>query len=285
MTLELFAPQQSTSGYAAELTRRAVFAAFARTSANQPGILAGGLLSPTDLQLSAPASGLSVNVSAGEAIVPGTEGAAQGAYYFRSSAQANLALSAADPTNPRIDSIVITAADQDYTEPSDASSNLNGPLLVVVTGTPTAGATLGNLSGAAPLPASSLLLGHVLVPNGAMSVVSGDLASVATVVAHGAVSGRPPSQRAVANNTYYQPSLTRDTFVTVSIGNNTGAIGLASIMVEATTSGPATTVASISWPSNSETFSYFMCAVVPPGFWYAVNETNTGGPTVFETQI
>ena len=164
----------------AEQTRRAVFAAYARTAANNPGIVAGGLLSTADLQLSAPVSGMSVNVSAGECIIGGSEGGAQGGYYARGTSQTNLAIAASNPSNPRIDTVCATSADAQYTIPTGGTSGQW--TLQVVTGTPTSGATLGNLNGAATLPLSSLLLGYVLVPANATNIITADIANVAGVV-------------------------------------------------------------------------------------------------------
>lgn len=166
--------------YTAEQTRRAVFSAYARTAANTPGIISGGLLSTADLQLTAPGSGLSVNVGTGECIVGGSEGGVQGGYYAKNGAIVNLSISAANPSNPRIDTVCVTISDSTYTEPTGGSGNQVAAQ--VVTGTPTSGATLTNLSGAAALPASSLLLGYVLVPAAASNIITADIANKATVV-------------------------------------------------------------------------------------------------------
>lgn len=180
MALETGAFMQASS-YSAEIVRRAMFALYARTSANNPGIISGGLIGNTDFQISQLGSpNMSVNVSTGEAIVPGNEGGSQGGYYVRGTSTSNLAISTADPTNPRVDTVCLTCGDAQYTLPSGGTS---GSLtLQVVTGTPTSGATLSNLSGAAALPGSSLLLGYVLVPAGASSIVTADIKNVATTV-------------------------------------------------------------------------------------------------------
>ena len=209
MPIELFATQQGS--FSAELTRRAIFANYARTAANSPGVIAGGLIGAGDLALSAPASGMSVNVAAGEAILGGGEGGAQGAYYLRNTAQANLAITAANATNPRVDTIVASIADQGYVEPSDVGSTANGGVLAVVTGTPTAGATLANLSGAAAVPLSSLLLGYVLVPASSTNVTAGNISNVAGIV---------------------------EVLPALSPGGLTGASTASSRYVGATTSGP-----------------------------------------------
>lgn len=178
MSMESPGAFNQASSYSAEQTRRAIFSPYARTAANTPGILVGGILSASDMQLSAPGSGLSVNISTGEAIVGGTEGGTQGGYYARNASTTNLTISTANPTNPRIDTVCVTIADAGYTEPTGVSGN--AAVLQVVTGTPTAGATLSNLNGKAALPGSSLLLGYVLVPAAASNIVSGDISNRAT---------------------------------------------------------------------------------------------------------
>lgn len=180
-----FAVSGGTATYSAEQTRRAVFAAFARTSANNPGILAGGLLSGTDCQVTAPASGMSVNVAPGEIIVGGTEGGSQGAYGpCRVTSTTNLTIAPANSTNPRVDIVCATVNDGGYTAPAGGvAANQWAPQ--VITGTPTAGATLSNLLGAPALPASSLLLAYVLAPAGATSIVAANISNRAAQVALG----------------------------------------------------------------------------------------------------
>jgi hypothetical protein len=175
------------SSYSAEVTRRAVFSPYARTGANTPGILAGGLLAAADMQMTAPGSGLSVNVSTGEAIVGGSEGGVQGGYYTRNASTTNLAISTANASNPRIDTVCVTIADTGYTEPTGVAGN--AAVLQVVTGTPTSGATLVNLNGKAALPASSLLLGYVLVPATATNIITADISNVAGTVTFQGLSG------------------------------------------------------------------------------------------------
>ncbi len=159
--------------YPAEQTRRAMYALLNRTSANTPGVIAGGVMSNADCALTAPASGLSVNVAVGEMIIPGTEGGSQGGYYARVSSQTTLPIATANASNPRVDSIYATVSDSNYTEPSGGSGNQWA--LQVIPGTPTSGATLTNLLGVAAAPASSLLIGYVLVPAAAASIVTADI--------------------------------------------------------------------------------------------------------------
>lgn len=151
----------------------------ARTGANTPGIVNGGLGSSSDCQVTAPVSGLSVNVGTGEMLLPGNEGAVQGPGYARVSSQTNVVISAANPSNPRIDAIVGTMSDAAYTEPAGGSGSQW--TIQAVTGTPTSGATLSNLNGAPTVPHSSLLLAWVLVPTSATNIITADIANVANV--------------------------------------------------------------------------------------------------------
>lgn len=95
---------------------------------------------------------MSVDVATGGAMVGGTESATQGEYYVHSTATINVAITAADATNPRKDIVGIRVRDSEY---SGAS---NDAVVTVITGTPAA-------SPAEPaLPANFLSLALVDVP-------------------------------------------------------------------------------------------------------------------------
>lgn len=169
--------------YSAAQLRRSVYAWAARTSANTPGLISGGLLSQADMQLSNAVSGLVVNTSVGECLIPGTEATSQGGYHAFLSSTNSTTLATANGSNPRIDLICATSADGQYTIPSGGSSGF--VTIHAVTGTPTSGATLSNLSGAPALPGSSLLLGYVLIPAAATNLTSGDIANKAQPIGIG----------------------------------------------------------------------------------------------------
>jgi hypothetical protein len=163
---------QSGTSYSAELFRRGTFGfQLARSAASVVGSVAGGVvnLAIGDLIMSPPGSGMSVNIAVGEAIVPGSSTTTQSGYYLRVSGSTNLSVAASNPSNPRVDLVCASINDAAYT----GSSN-NG-VLAVVTGTPTSGATLSNLTGAPALPTSSLLIGYILVPANASNIIAGDL--------------------------------------------------------------------------------------------------------------
>lgn len=271
---------QAGGSYTAEQTRRAVFAAFARTSANAPGILAGGTLSASDLILSAPGSGLSVNVSTGEAIVGGSEGGTQGGYYARNASTTNLAISTANATNPRIDTVCLTIADAGYTEPTGVSGN--AAVLQVVTGTATSGANLTNLSGKAGLPLSSLLLGYVLVPAAASSIVTNDIANQATPIRPGQGLANPIAssltQPSRSLATVYQPNALRPTLLIV-IGTATSSTGTGVLLVNiGATGSPATVVAETALNATGSVGSTATSTcVVPAGWFYEILNSSSGG--------
>jgi hypothetical protein len=140
-----------------------------------------GVVGSTDLQVIAntPADG-QITVRAGRGYVPYTNG---GKRYF--STPVDIASSAAEfvrsvPSwpggNPRVDRVVAKILDATIT-PGEIQK---GGVFDVIPGTPTAGATLANLSGAASVPANTLLLGNVLA-NGA-TIPSGNVDSTFGVV-------------------------------------------------------------------------------------------------------
>lgn len=109
-----------------------------------------GVVNTGDLMVTQRAAGanMSVDVAAGSAWVKGTSSARQGIYNVYNDATVNLALVSANPTNPRVDQIILRVYDS-----SDGGSAQDLGAVEVVTGTATAGATLTNRNGAAVLPA------------------------------------------------------------------------------------------------------------------------------------
>lgn len=175
MALESPAYVISASSHSADLFRQTAQSMIAGT-----GVVGSG-----DLLVSANGTpNMSVNVAAGFVWCPGTLGStagmqananaqttyglpssltAQGSYGGYNDGTVNLAIAAADPTNPRIDLICASIQDAEY-----AGSN-NQPVLQVVTGSPAA-------SPSAPsAPASSVVLAQVAVAAGATSVVAGNI--------------------------------------------------------------------------------------------------------------
>jgi hypothetical protein len=96
-----------------------------------------------------------------------------GLYYvdYNSASILNLDISAADPTNPRIDQIYLSIED------AQAAGANNQATVRVVTGTATGGATLDNRTGvgAAPAGMGNILLADILVPALSTSVVTANI--------------------------------------------------------------------------------------------------------------
>lgn len=123
----------------------------------------GGIVGSGDYQVTAPASGMSVNVAAGQVWVPGTQAANQGQYYMLNDGTISVTVPAADPTNPRIDLIVAQVIDTQYGGASNTGE------VVDVSGTPAP-------SPAAPAaPANSITLAQVYVGAGVTSITSGNI--------------------------------------------------------------------------------------------------------------
>lgn len=111
-----------------------------------------GIVNSTDLAVTQSASpGMSVSVASGYGIIVGTTTTNMGAYISFNDAAATLTVTTANPSNPRIDIVVVQVSDAYYT------GTLNAVSFSVIAGTPA-------VSPVAPtVPANSLLLATVAV--------------------------------------------------------------------------------------------------------------------------
>jgi len=136
-------------------------------------IMGEGVVGSGDLAVTQHAAGanMSVDVAAGAAWVKGDDDAnAQPTYRVRNDATVTVAVPTADATNPRVDLIVARVYDSAF-EGTSLTWDIE-----VVEGTPTAGATLANGNGKAATPNTAHVLAWVLVPAGASSIVTADIA-------------------------------------------------------------------------------------------------------------
>lgn len=148
---------------------------------NAPGaVVRGGVLASGGQMAVTAGSGMSVNVATGYALCPSSAGSSNGAYLFGLLTAGSLTVATADATNPRVDLIAAWVSD------TGNSSDFAG--VSILTGTPAAGATLGNMDGAQAVPANGVAVGYVLVPAGAASILSADVQSrPAVTVAQGGI--------------------------------------------------------------------------------------------------
>jgi hypothetical protein len=126
----------------------------------------GVVSTDTDFTYTLPGS-LGFTVSTGSAFIKGDTLSTQGMYHARTTANETVTLTTANGSNPRLDQIVLRVYDS-----TEAGGVNDYAVVEVVTGTATVGATLDNRTGAASLPASSLLLYDVLVGAGVGSLTA-----------------------------------------------------------------------------------------------------------------
>lgn len=112
---------------------------------------------------------MTVDVASGFAVVTGTQAAAQGAYQVYNDATVSVAITASDPTNPRIDIICLSIQDAQY------SGGSNQAVLQAIAGTP-AGSPV-----APSAPANSLILAQVAVAALATTIVGGNVTDKRTL--------------------------------------------------------------------------------------------------------
>lgn len=128
-------------------------------------------------------SGLSVSVNTGFAAIQGSAAANAGAYMCTLDSAATLTCNAADPVNPRIDTVAVVVTDN--------GNNTSNAVVEIVTGTPAP-------SPSAPvLPANSLALCNVTVPANATTLNASNLLDQRTFMV-GAGGIKP-----VANSSQY----------------------------------------------------------------------------------
>lgn len=125
----------------------------------------GGVADVTSMKVTQTATpGMTVSVSAGHAIIPGTQTSTQGFYAAYNDASTNVTIAAADVTNPRIDRIVVTVQDAYY----GGTAN-NQVIFQAITGTP-AGSPV-----APSAPANSITLALVSVAANATSILNANI--------------------------------------------------------------------------------------------------------------
>lgn len=136
------------------------------------GSVQAGVWDANDYKVIQRAAGanMSVDVGAGFALVPANNTGNKGLYHIENDASVNVSLAASNATNPRIDMIYVQVDDS-----ADGAAADDTPQFGVVTGTPTAGATLDNRTGAGTLPSNSLLLADVLVGAAVTSITGSNI--------------------------------------------------------------------------------------------------------------
>jgi hypothetical protein len=140
-------------------------------------VLNEGVRASTDCGVSqAGAGNMSVDIAAGTGLIQDDHASGAGYYWFHNTAPANVTIGAAHATLPRIDRVTIRVRDASL---GDAANDVT---FLVIAGTPTAGATLVNLNGAAAVPGSHLLLANVLVSAAATQILTANIdTTIATV--------------------------------------------------------------------------------------------------------
>jgi len=127
------------------------------------------------------ASGLQVNIAAGQAYVRPSQITDQGMYPVWNDAQASLTHTVNSNANARIDQVVLRINDGQINGNSTDTATIE-----IVPGTPTSGAQVitpggaGYLSGIGSVPSSAMRLAYVRVPGSSGSITSADIIDART---------------------------------------------------------------------------------------------------------
>jgi len=173
-----------------------------------------GIIAPASLAVTAnsPAA-MNVYVADGWAAIVGTTQADMGTYVAYNDASVLLTITAANPTNPRIDLICMTVNDSYY------SGVLDNVVFQVIAGTPAATPV------APSLPANSISLATVYVASGALSITSGNITdtrvSVTTNLPIGDITGVTAGTGLTGGGTSGTVTLAIDSTVATLTGSQT----------------------------------------------------------------
>lgn len=150
---------------------------------------------------------MSVSVAAGHALINGTEVSNQGLYIAYNDAAATVAIATADPSQARIDRVVVKVQDSYY---SGASNQV---VYAVVTGTP-AGSPVPPAA-----PANSLTLAYVAVAANATSIVNANITDTRTTAQF---SEHEFTSQATAANTLVVNGIASQTGKAIRVNDSTG---------------------------------------------------------------
>lgn len=234
----------------------------------------GGIVGSGDYAVSAPASGMSVNVAAGQIWVPGTQVANQGQYYMLNDGTISVTVPAADPTNPRIDLIVAQIVDTQYGGASNTGE------VVDVSGTPAA-------SPVAPsAPANSLVLAQVYVGAGVTSITSGNITDERTRLALRAPLVSTPAAR-MYNNSSSEVAANTNAQITGMVQDFVkGSMGIASNAITVPVAGVYLVTAQIVYQNGSDgtvPSGQYNCNVYQNGTQIRSNQVEVGATNSFAT--
>lgn len=213
--------------------------------AARPGVRFG-YQSPLSVQ---PSSGMNIIVQAGIAFVQASSASNAGLYTAVLDANATLTVATSDPTNPRIDNVIIQV--------NDLGTSSSTVVVALQTGTPAP-------SPVAPtLPANSLLLGTVAVAANASSIIGANLTDQRqfTVANGGILPIRSVASGVVGTiGNYVHETNTGRLFVTDGLGNArqpkiaaTAAVSQNVSVGVPTVVGSSTTVASVTVTADGAT--------------------------------
>lgn len=204
-----------------------------------------------------PAGSLTVSIAAGAAFVKGDSTPRQGMYHVENDSSLIKSITPNSSGSPRIDRVILRVYDA-----QEMGGSTNGAFIEVHAGTPTSGATLVNLNGAAALPDNAINLAYILRPSGDATIDAAEILDArpqnATTEFEIANIGNNPTLTATATSTLQKILFNASGIVYDSdliTGRNDWTFDDANDAVIFNTPGRYRVTCHMNWPASGQTGS------------------------------
>lgn len=199
-----------------------------------------GYSTPTDFALT-PGSGLNMNYGPGYAVVEGSAAGSEGAYFVWDTVGSTIPWVAPDPTNPRIDALILFVCDSQY----GTATASDGPQWYIVEGVAASSPSApsdATIASTLPGPGGWYRVANVTLPANATAILAGNITTTSW-------PGGPCNQLVSTSANQTAGASTETAVMTFTIPRNSLRVG-AAIVLEGSGHLTATFGTNTSWTAK-----------------------------------